>query len=184
MTASVGGETQPMYRIVASTWFLVSTAVCCGVAVAFTSWIAEDSADGVRLLAALLGLGAGLAVMLLVAWALAGEHSPPAAAAASAPVLEPTPVTAAAPEPAARADARDALTRRVDEGRTLREELAPGASDARVAYWIESARETVERQKPGVAGYFDALATRPYADDAERLDAYVRRLETIVRDFL
>jgi hypothetical protein len=35
-----------------------------------------------------------------------------------------------------------------------------------------------------VVGYFNALSTRGYADDVERLDARLRRLVTIVRDFL
>jgi hypothetical protein len=44
-------------------------------------------------------------------------------------------------------------------------------------------RTAIEGWRPGVAGYFNALAQRAYTDDALRLDAYTRRLETIVRDY-
>jgi hypothetical protein len=80
--------------------------------------------------------------------------------------------------------ARDALTRRLEEGRALREELDQGTVDARVEAWIEAVRRTIEQHKPGVVGYFDALSARTYTDDGDRLDAHIGRLATIVRDFL
>ena len=75
------------------------------------------------------------------------------------------------------------LARRLDEGRRLREQLHPGSNDPRVDSWIEEVRAAIEGWRPGVAGYFNALAQRAYADDGLRLDAYTRRLETIVRDY-
>jgi hypothetical protein len=182
-----------MNRTLSSTWFLVATALCCGLTVAFASWLADESSNGVRALAALSGLGFGLAIMLLIAWVLDEEDTP----AVSRPA-EPAPpgwVTAArAPTPATRPSspqptelresAPAVLTVRLEEGRALREQLQPGASDARVAAWIESVRHSLERERPGVVGYFNALGTRVYADDVERLDAHLGRLATIVRDFL
>jgi hypothetical protein len=80
--------------------------------------------------------------------------------------------------------ARDALTRRLEEGRALREDVGPGTVDARVEAWIEAVRRTIEQHRPGVVGYFDALGARTYTDDGDRLDAHIGRLATIVRDFL
>jgi hypothetical protein len=187
-----------MNRTLGSTWFLVSTALCCGLTVAFTSWLAVESPDGVRALAALSGLGFGLAIMLLVAWVLDGEDPPRADAASTAVprAVEPAPparpaavpaqmpTTATARLPSLQAAAQTSFSVRLEEGRALREELEPGAFDARVGTWIDSVRQTIEQHRPGVAGYFNALGTRGYADDVERLDAHLGRLATIVRDFL
>jgi hypothetical protein len=185
----------PMDRA-ASTWFLLATALCSGVVVAFTSWLAVDYSDGVRVLAAVAGLGFALALMLFVARALDGERRSaaapaPGAGVAASPTAWPTGTpdaafvatmsTSAAPSSDL---ARDALTRRLEEGRALREELDPGAVDARVDAWIEGVRRTIEQHKPGVVGYFDALSARRYTDDGDRLDAHIGRLATIVRDFL
>jgi hypothetical protein len=133
--------------------------------------------------------------MLLVAQALEAEPSTAAAApragvepvrpawpaGAPNPALARTVATAAAPPSQV---ARDALTRRLEEGRGLREELESGTSDARVGAWIEGVRHTIEQHKPGVVGYFNALGARGYADDGDRLEAHIGRLATIVRDFL
>jgi hypothetical protein len=167
------------------------------LAVAFTTWISEDASSGMRVVAGLIGLGAGLAIMLLIAWALEDESpsrpaATPAAVAwpatpAPAPAIAPDPsvsTTAAAPAPSVPSVASAVLGRRLAEGRALGEELSPGESDARVGAWIESVRETLEQHKPGVAGYFNALSARSYADDADRLEAHTGRLATIVRDVL
>jgi hypothetical protein len=165
-----------MNHILASRWFLVSTTICCAVGVAFTSWLARDSSGGVRVVAALIGLVAALAVMLLVAWALAIDERPS---------TEPEP---AADPPTSVTDpplvARDVLASQLEEGHALRHDLEPDTSDDRVSAWIEEVRGTIERHKPSVLGYFDALAARRYADDRERLDAHLGRLATVVRDFL
>jgi len=161
-------------RIVASPWFLFSTAIVTGLVTALTSWLAVDSTDGVRLLAVLIGVGVGIGVMLLVAWALSGEEAPTAA-----PVDHPPPV--APPPPVARHEELDAL---LERGRALLDELAPGTPDARVEPWISEVRAALERDKPGVVGYFGALGGRAYSDNRARLDAHVARLATIVRDFL
>jgi hypothetical protein len=187
-----------MNRPLSSTWFLVATALCCGLTVAFASWLADESSDGVRALAALSGLGFGLAIMLLVAWMLDGAGLPrddaaPAAEAAPAERASPArPVAAPAPLPPAatarpsspQATAPTALSLRLEAGRALREQLEPGMSDTRVGVWIEGVRYSLAEHRPGVAGYFNALSTRGYADDAERLDAHLGRLSTIVRDFV
>jgi hypothetical protein len=150
-----------------------------------------------RVVAGLIGLGAGLAIMLLIAWALEDERPPRpgvAPAAVTSPAEPATAPTIASAPPAATTAivppapvptlAPAALGRCLAEGRALREELQPGTSDARVGAWIESVRETLEQHKPGVAGYFSALGARSYADDADRLEAHTGRLATIVRDFL
>jgi hypothetical protein len=160
-------------RILASPWFLFSTAIVTGFVTAFTSWLAADSTDGVRLLAVLIGVGVGLGAMLLVAWALTGEET-----TRIEPVEMPPPATP--PPPVARHDELDAL---LERGRALLEELAPETPDERVEPWIADVRETLERAKPGVVGYFGALGARTYTDDRARLDAYVTRLVTITRDF-
>ncbi|MFL5927418.1 MAG: hypothetical protein ACJ77E_10840 [Gaiellaceae bacterium] len=135
--------------------------------------------------------------MLLFARALQGDESEVATAprvrGESAPPLRPTwapnptfapTATTTAAAPSSSEAARDALTRRLDEGRALREEFDPGASDARVGAWIHGVRHTIEQHKPGVVGYFNALGARGYANDGDRLDAHIGRLTTIVRDFL
>jgi hypothetical protein len=160
-------------RVLTSTRFLVSTAVCCGLSVAFSIWAVGDASGGARALAGLIGLTASLAVMLLIA-AAASDGAP------IAPVAEP-PVEAPAPPPVP--EGHDVLARRLDEGRALREQVQSGSIDPRVDSWIEEARTAIEGWRPGVAGYFNALAQRAYTDDALRLDAYTRRLETIVRDY-
>src|SRR5262249_41761242 len=140
----------PMPRTAASPLFLVATALCSGLVVAFTSWLAADSSNGVRVTAAVVGLGFAVALMLSVAWAREGDEPSEAAPARSAgvepapsawPTAAPNPafgpaVSTAAAAPSSQA-ARDALTRRLEEGRALREELESGTSDARVGVWIE-----------------------------------------------
>jgi hypothetical protein len=168
-----------MSRIVASGWFLASTAVCCAIAVGLMSWIASDSSAGIRALAAVIGLGAALAVMLLVAWVLAAEPQPERGVAVpetSTVAIAPIVVAPGSVEP-------DELALRLEEGSALRESLEPGSSDDRVTVWIEEARATIAKRTPGAVGYFDALAARAYADDRERLDAHLGRVATIVRDF-
>jgi hypothetical protein len=170
----------PMERVLSSTWFLASTAACCGLSAAFTTWLAQDSSSGVRLLAALIGLAAGLAVMLLFAWAAADETDASAPVASTPVSTPPEPVrTVEQPQPG---DAHGVLALRLEEGRALSEELEPGAADPRVGSWIEGVRQSIEQRRPGLAGYFNQLAQRAYADDRVRLDAHLRRLETIVRD--
>lgn len=188
----------PMPRTAASPWFLLATALCSGLVVAFASWLAEDSSDGVRATAALVGLGIALAFMLSIAWALDTDEPSEAATVRStgvkpAPTAWPTAVSdpadgpeastvVAAPSPSEAAGS--AFTGRLEEGRALREELEPGTSDARVGVWIEGVRHTIEQYKPGLLGFFNALGARTYADDCDRLDAHVRRLATIIRDFV
>jgi hypothetical protein len=164
-------------RILTSTRFLVSTAVCCGLSVALAIWAAGGAGGGARVLAGLIGLTASLAVMLLIA-AAASDGAPPPPAAA--PAVE---AAAPAPAPPRVSEGRDVLARYLDEGRALREELQPGSADPRVDSWIDEVKAAIEGWRPGVAGYFNALAQRTYADDGLRLDAYTRRLETIVRDY-
>lgn len=176
-----------MSSILASRWFLVTTAICCAIAVAFTSWLAGDSSGGVRALTALIGLVAALAVMLLVAWALASDEQRPAMESGpdEATLAEPVPWPAAA-EPLAPIvpSAREVLTSRLEEGQALGQELEAGKPDNRVGAWIAAVREALDLNKPSALGYFDALAARRYGDDRERLEAHVGRLATVVRDFL
>jgi hypothetical protein len=164
-----------------SWWFLLWTSVCCGLVVAFATWAAGGSSGAVRVVAALVGLAAGLGVMLLVAWALTPEEPSPVPEAPTAVSPPPEPVSEP-PEPATTD--RGPLTEQLEEGRALRAELDTGASDARVDAWIAGVRGALERQRPGVAGYFGALAGRAYADDPEKLDAHIARLATIVHEFL
>jgi len=153
-----------------STRFLVSTAVCCGLSVALALWAVGGASGGARALAGLIGLTASLAVMVLIA-----------AAVSDGTAAAPEPPPAEAPVPPARVpEGHELLARRLDDARALRLQLRPGSTDARVDTWIEEVRTTIERSRPGVAGYFNALARRAYADDASRLDAHIRRLETIV----
>jgi hypothetical protein len=187
----------PMPRTAASPWFLLATALCSGLIVAFASWLAEDLSDGVRATAALVGLGIALAFMLSVAWALEADEPSEAATARSAEVKpapsawptaasnppfasESSTVVAAASSQAVSA----AFTGRLEEGRALREELESGTSDSRVGVWIEGVRHTIGQHKPGLVGFFNALDARTYADDGDRLDAHIRRLATIIRDFV
>ena|SRR5689334_16293192 len=160
-----------MERVLTSFRFLASTAVCCGLAVALAAWAVSGSSGSARVLAALIGLGSSLAVMLLIAWAASAEEVP--AVHAPAPI-EPVTLTPAASE------VQVLLRERLDEGRALE----PDPADPRVDAWIAGVRQTIELHKPGLLGYFDALSQRAYADDRARLDAYVRRLATIVRDLI
>jgi hypothetical protein len=162
----------PLDRILTSSWFLVCTAACSAAAVALASWLE----GGVRVSAFLIGIAFALAVMLVVAWAFGAGDAPSTAPAAAE--VEPAPAATAAPVTS------DELVRRLEEGRALRDELEAGASDPRVDEWIDRARDTVERDSPRVAGYFNALAAHSYDDDVARLDAHLRRLATIVRDLL
>jgi hypothetical protein len=188
----------PMPRTAASPRFLLATALCSGLIVAFASWLAEDYSDGVRATAALVGLGIALAFMLSVAWALEEDEASEAATVRSTAVARsPSAWPIAAPSsafgseasavvaaPSSSQAARDAFTGRLEEGRALREDLEPGSSDARVGVWIEGARHTMEQHKPGLVGFFNALGARTYLDDCARLDAHIRRLATIIRDFV
>lgn len=166
-----------MARIVASWWFLVATGLCCGLGVGLASWAADDSPTANRVLAALIALGAGLGLMLLLAWGLGAEVPAPASPPRSA-------TTAAVPPGPDVADARAQLAVYLDQGHALREELELGTSAGGIDAWIDRVRETIAQHKPGVAGYFHALAAKPYADDAQRLDAHIARLTTIVRELL
>jgi hypothetical protein len=165
-----------MERILTSFRFLVSTAVCCAVVVAGTTWLLADASGGARLLAAVIALGAALSVMVLIAWVVAAEREAPAPA--------PAPAVVVAPAPAPANDVQVVLGKRLAAGRSLGEELDPSAFDPRVDAWIADVRQTLERDKPGLVGYFDALSQRAYADDRARLEAYARRLATIVRDLV
>ncbi len=160
-------------RVLASPWFLGTTAVVTGAVTALFSGLAADGSNGVRVLALLLGVTVGLGSMLLVAWALSGKEEQTVP-----PVEMPTVVT---PRPTvARPDELDA---HLGSGRALLQELEPGKPDDRVGEWIAAVRETLDREKPGVVGYYNALGTRQHPDDRARLDAHVTRLETIARDF-
>jgi hypothetical protein len=158
-----------MERVLTSFRFLAATTVCCGLVVALATWAVSDSSSGVRLLAALIGLGSSLGVMLLIAWAAAAEEATPVAAP-SPPV----------PAPSAPSEAQALLREHLEAGLALE----PDLSDSRVGAWIDDVRHTIELHKPGLLGYFDALAQRAYADDRARLEAYSRRLATIVRDLV
>jgi hypothetical protein len=158
-------------RVVATPWFIATTAVVSALITAFASWLAVDSSTGVRVVAVLVGIAVALGVMLVVAWALSPEDVP------KAPSVEPVPAPAPAPEPVV---ASHELEKLLDTGRALH----PDASDPRVAAWIADVRHVLQRDKPGIVGYFDALSAREYADDRERLETHVARLTTIVRDFL
>lgn len=161
-----------MERVLDSYRFLAATAVCCGLCVAVAIWAVGDAGGAAQALAGLIGLTASLAVMLLIAAAASDER--PAAPSAAAPVL--------VEEPAPPPRAPGVLAQRLAEGRRLREQLEPGSTDPRVDSWIDDVRTAIEGWRPGLAGYFNALALRAYADDSLRLDAHTRRLETIVRD--
>jgi hypothetical protein len=167
-------------RVLTSYRFLASTAVCCGLSVAVALWAVGDASGGARALAGLIGLTAALAVMLLIA---AAAKETEAEASPVPPVVVPTVEVEPPATPPPVPEGGDALARRLDEGRSLREELAPGSTDLRVDAWLEDVRAAIESWRPGVAGYFNALGGRAYADDAARLDAYTRRLETIVRGY-
>jgi hypothetical protein len=171
----------PMSRVLGSGWFLVSTAACCAIGVGFTSWIAYDSSAGVRAIAALIGLAAGLGVMLLVAWVLASEPQPERAPQPEAQLA--APVEAAESESTAVIPRAD-LTALLEGGLELRRTIEPGASDERVGAWIAEVRRSLEHGRPGVLGYYDALAARTFADDRDRLEAHLDRLATIVGDFI
>jgi hypothetical protein len=150
------------------------------VAVGVCTWLAEGSSGGVRVLAALIGLAVGLLIMLLVAWALSAEEAPPAVVpVAPSPVAVPVaePVAPEAPAPLA-APAPD-LQARLEEGHALAREAPTGSQ---VDDWVERTRSHLAQHRPGVLGYFAALGSRSYPDDAARLAAHLARLETIVRD--
>jgi hypothetical protein len=172
-----------MERVLGSGWFLASTAISCAIAVGFTSWIANDSTAGVRAGAALIGLAAGLGVMLLVAWVLASDDPEPEPATVVMPVAPVEHVEPVEPEPT-EVIPRDDLTAKLEEGLALRGSIEPDTPDERVGDWIADVRRRLESERPGVLGYYDALAARTFADDRERLEAHLDRLATIVGDFL
>lgn len=163
-----------MERILTSHRFLAATAACCGVAAGLAAWAAHDASRGARAAAVLIALGSTLAVLLMIAWALAGDGQE-TVVEAPVPPSEP-PVVAAAPADPRRRE----LEQLLEEGRALREQVS--TADARVDAWIEQTRQAIEQCRPGVAGYFNALAARRFPDDGSRLDAHVKRLGTIVRD--
>ena len=72
----------------------------------------------------------------------------------------------------------------MEDGLALREAIEPAATDPRVDAWIDRVGQTIDRHKPGVAGYVNALAQRAYADDRARLDAHISRLATVVRELI
>jgi hypothetical protein len=162
-----------MDRILTSHWFLATTAACCGVAAGLAAWVTDDASRGARAVAVLIALASTLAVLLLIAWALASDEQ---ATVLASPVPLPEPVVAAA-----RADPRRReLAQLLEEGRALRRQVSQ--ADARVDAWIEKTSRAIEQCRPGVGGYFNALAARPFPDDAGRLDAHLKRLDTIVND--
>src|SRR5689334_9536888 len=108
-------------RILASPWFLGTTAVVAGGTTAVTSWLADESSDGVRLLAVLIGVGIALVVMLLVAWAMTPDAAP---AVETAETIEPPTVTTLD------------LDAPLANGRALLQDLEAGTTDARVGAWI------------------------------------------------
>ena len=132
-----------------------------------------------KLLAALIGLGVGLLVVLLIAWALSVEEAEtvrveaaPAVAVAQ-PVATPAPevpVVVAAPVAPVAADLRPQL----EKGRSL------GDSQGEIDAWIEETKRLLAEQRPGVLGYFAALGSRSFPDERARLDAHLSRLATIV----
>ena len=169
-----------MERVLTSYRFLAATAVCCGLSVAIAVWALGGASGAARALAGLIALLASLAVMLLIAGAASDETPPPPAVVVpSPPVAVEAPSAPTAPPPARN----DVLARRLAEARGLREQLEPGAPDPRVDEWIRAAKAEIEGCRPGMSGYFNALARRAFADDRLRLDAYTRRLETIVRGY-
>src|SRR5690349_11084973 len=109
-------------------------------------WAVGDASGDVRALAGLVGLMAGLAVMLLIAAAISDGTPPLPVAAPINEVVMPAPQQPRVPE------GHDVLARRLDEGRELREELRPGSTDPRVDSWIDDVRAVIERWRPGVAG--------------------------------
>lgn len=163
-----------MERILTSYRFLATTAVCCGVATGLTAWVAGDAPRAARALAVLIALGSTLALLLLIASALASDEASPVPAA---PTLAPD-----APAPSPSDPGRRELARLLEEGATLRTEVEQLHADSRIDAWIETTREAIEQCRPGLAGYFNALAARSFADDGSRLDAHVKRLGTIVRE--
>jgi hypothetical protein len=114
--------------------------------------------------------------MLLIASAVAAEET------TSTP--EPAPAIAPVPTAPPPDESHVVLRERLEAGRALGGQLDPSASDPRVDAWIAQVRQMLERDKPGLVGYFDALSRRAYADDHARLDAHTRRLATIVRDLV
>ena len=158
----------------ASGRFLVWTAVSCAVGVGLCTWLAAGSSNGVRAVAALIGLGIGLLVVFLVAWAMPGEaprapvtpiaHEPVVLAPSSSPLPPPPPPAPAAPD----------LQARLEEGRALEphREVVDG--------WIAETKRSLAQHRPGALGYFEALGTKTFADDRARLDAHLARLENIV----
>jgi hypothetical protein len=167
-------------RVLTSYRFLASTAVCCGVSVAVAIWAVGDASGGARALAGLIGLAAALAVMLLIAAAATEvETDAPPVPPVVVPTVEVEPPAMPLPVP----EGGDPLAQRLAEGCAIREELAPGWADPRVDAWVDEVRVAIQSWRPSTAGYFNALHQRAYADDTVRLEAYIRRLETIVRGY-
>jgi hypothetical protein len=164
----------------ASGRFLIWTAVSCALGVGLATWLADDSSHAVRAMAALFGLGVGLLVVFLVAWALppaepqTGEPRAPVTPIAHEPVVFPPSASVAASAPPAPPPE---LADRLAEGRAL---AASGAETHAVDAWIDATSASLARHRPGVRGYFDALGNRAFADEEARLAAHLRRLETIV----
>ncbi|HEY6961516.1 MAG TPA: hypothetical protein VI408_06460 [Gaiellaceae bacterium] len=156
-----------MARVLTSPWFLAWTAACFAVAVGFTTWLGEGSSTTVRVLCILLGVLAASFVMLLIAWAAVEQHGEVEPAAEELP-------RAADPPP---------LRPQVEGRLTAGEALAGSPRTEDVDAWIAETHALLARERPGLAGYFGALATREYDDEAERLGAYLARLRTIVREF-
>lgn len=184
-----------MERQLASPWFVAWTALCCAATVAFVTWAAGAGSSEGRLGAGLVGLALGLVMAFAVPVAMLPERerravpaeapNPAWPVAARAP--EPQPVTkAAAPTPAPVDEPptviRPDLAAQLAAGHALRLDLDHEPAGGRVDDWIAATRTLLER-RPGVARYFAALDAKPWPDEIARLDAHVRRLETIVRDF-
>jgi hypothetical protein len=137
------------------------------------TWLASGASAGTRVLAAVIGLAVGLVIVLLYAWAVAGEDAAPEPQAAPTPAVEATTPGATAVE--AQVD----LSVQLDEGRAL---AVRRPEPAAVEAWIAETSDLLTRHRPGVAGYFAALGRRSYPDESARLEAHLARLEVIVRE--
>jgi hypothetical protein len=146
-------------------------AFCTAVTVAVATGVTVDDSVPARVAAGFAGLAAGIVLSFALASVLpAGREARPVAA--------PQPARPAADAPTVVAPAGD------DRRDRLERHLAAADPDGDVEGWIARARALVEETVPGASGYFAALGTRAFPDERARLDAHVKRLRTIARDFL
>jgi hypothetical protein len=176
-----------MERLFSSRWFVAWTALCCAVTVAFVTWASGADSGGGRLAAILVGVVLGIVLAVSVPVALRPEREPGLPVGSPPPPVPPAPAPTAVAEAPAPHDEPDGvhgeLTERLAAGRALRAELAPDADGEPVAAWIASTQALLAPAHPAIARYFGALDAKPWHDEAARLDAHLRRLETILRDF-